>query len=488
MNTYPITMKDFYKTDHRRQYPKGTELVYSNLTARASRDPRYREVVVFGFQSFLLSLQKTFTKNFFNMDKAAAVAKYKRRLDTSLGPDAVPVEHIAALHDLQYLPLRVKALPEGTLCPIGVPMLTIVNTLPEFYWLTNDLETLLSSETWKAITNATIAFEYRKVLTQAAMATNPEMLEFVPWQGHDFSFRGMDGVASAARSGAAHLLSFTGTDTIPAIDYLEEYYGADATSELIGGSVPATEHSVMCLGGQETEIDTFSRLIKEVYPSGIISIVSDTWDYWNTITSIAAQLRGDILSRSGKVVFRPDSGDPVKIVCGDPAAEPNSPEHKGSIEVLWEIFGGTLTSTGYRQLDEHVGLIYGDSITLERAEQIVAGLAEKGFASTNVVFGIGSYTYQYNTRDTFGMAIKATYGQVNGKAVELSKNPKTDSEMKKSAKGLLRVNSDLTVSQQVTPEEEAGGQLRVVFEDGKLYNLQTLSQIRSKLLGNLTGM
>jgi nicotinamide phosphoribosyltransferase len=485
MKIRPTNLKDGYKTDHRRQYPENTSLVYSNLTARASRDPRYTHVVPFGFQAFVQELKDNFDKEFFQLPKSQAVSAYKRRLDTYLGPGAVPVDHIEALHDLGYLPLHIKALPEGSLCPIGVPMFTIVNTNKNFYWLTNDLETLISTETWKPITNATIAFEYRKVLQGACMRTNPEMIEFVPWQGHDFSFRGMDGVSSAARSGAAHLLSFTGTDTIPAIDFLEQYYCADAEKELIGGSVPATEHSVMCMGGQETELETFKRLINDVYPSGIVSIVSDTWDYWDTLTNKAALLKNDIMARNGKVVFRPDSGDPVKIVCGDPDAPVGSPQHKGSIQVLWDLFGGTTTSTGYKQLDSHVGLIYGDSITLERAEAIVNGLAAKGFASTNVVFGIGSFTYQYNTRDTFGMAIKATYGRIGDAPVDLFKNPKTDSGMKKSAKGLLRVNADFSLSQQVTPEEEKQGLLQTIFLDGNFENVQTLAQIRARLLSNL---
>jgi nicotinamide phosphoribosyltransferase len=440
---------------------------------------------VYGFQGFTKELRETWDKEFFTQPKSKVVSAYKRRLDTYLGPDAVPVDHIAALHDLGYLPLQIKALPEGTLCPIGVPMLTIRNTDPRFFWLTNFLETLLSCEVWKPITNATIAFEYRKILTAAARETNPEMIEFVPWQGHDFSFRGMDGVASAARSGAAHLLSFTGTDTIPAIDYVEQYYGADATKELIGGSVAATEHSVMCMGGAESEVETFRRLITKVYPGGIVSIVSDTWDYWDTLTNKASSLKTEIMARNGKVVFRPDSGDPTKIVCGDAEAVVGTPQYKGSIEVLWEQFGGTITSTGYKQLDPHVGLIYGDSITIERAEAIIAGLKAKGFASTNIVFGIGSYTYQYNTRDTFGMAVKATYGRISGKPVDMYKNPKTDSGMKKSAKGLLRVNNDLTLSQQVTEEEEQGGLLQTIFLNGELKNTQTLSQIRQRLLSNL---
>ena len=248
-------------------------------------------------------------------------------MDTALGPDAVSTEHMEALYDLGYLPLEIKALPEGSLCPMRVPLLTIKNTKPEFFWLTNDLETLISAALWHPITSATIAFEYRKMLSKYAAKTS-DIPEFVQWQGHDFSMRGQTSIASAMASGAAHLLSFTGTDTIPAIDFLEYYYGANAESELIGGSVPATEHSVMCLGGSETEDETFKRLIVDVYPKGIVSIVSDTWDYWKVIGETLPALKEIIMGRDGKVVIRPDSGDPVDILCGDSTSYDRSEERR----------------------------------------------------------------------------------------------------------------------------------------------------------------
>ena len=481
-----LNATDFYKTDHRRQYPEGTEIVYSNMTARKSMLPNIHQVVFFGLQGFIMSrLQYGFNGDFFLQPKDSAVASYKRRLDNALGKDAVPVEHIAALYDLGYLPLRIKAVPEGTLVPIGVPFLTIVNTDKRFYWLTNFIETLISCEIWKPITNATIAFEYRKLIQRYAALTVGNS-DFVQWQGHDFSFRGMSGLEDAARCGAAHLLSFTGTDTIPAIDYLEQYYHANSDKELIGGSVPATEHSVMCMGQELSEIDTFRRLITEIYPSGVVSIVSDTWDYWNVLTNYAEQLKDVILARNGKVVFRPDSGDPVKIIVGDPDAPAGSPQRKGSVEVLSEIFGATITNKYHKTLNSHVGLIYGDSITLERAQAILEGLHQKGFSSDNIVFGIGSYTYQYNTRDTFGMAVKSTYGEIDGRPTNISKNPKTDSG-KKSARGLLQVDlcADEVVKQECTWEEEMDGDLKTVFENGRLVRSQTLQSIRSRVLGLL---
>lgn len=407
-------------------------------------------------------------------------------MDTSLGEGSVGTKHIGDLHDLGYLPVLVKALPEGVRVNIRVPMWTIRETIPEFYWVTNYLETQLSAEAWKPITSATMAYEYHRLFTQAAEHTGSP-LDFVQWQGHDFSFRGMSGITDAFQSGAGHLLSFYGTDTIGAIDYLEEYYGGKL-DHFIGGSVPATEHSVMCMGGHNTEIETFRRLITDVYPKGIISIVSDTWDFWKVITEYALELKDVIMARNGKVVFRPDSckKTPAELIFGDTEEPEDTPAHKGAIKCLWDIFGGTTNSAGYKVLDQHVGLIYGDSITLDIASNTLWGLESKGFASCNNVFGIGSRTYQYCTRDTFGTAIKATFGEVGGEERELSKAPKTDSGTKNSACGLLRVeyeNGNFVLYDRQTREQEDQGYLRPLFQNGNMVRYQTISDIRNLLHG-----
>lgn len=486
MTTQPLHQIDFYKADHRRQYPEGTTLVYSNCTPRKSRVDGVNEVVFFGLQYFIKEyLQRQWDERFFKRPKAEVVAAYQRRMDTSLGKGAIDTSHIEALHDLGYLPLEIKALPEGTRVPLRVAMFTIRNTRPEFFWLTNYLETILSCVLWKPCTSATIAQQYRLVFDRFADETVGNR-DFVQWQGHDFSMRGMSGMEDACLSGAGHLLSFTGTDTVPAIDFLEEYYGANADLELIGGSVPATEHSVMCMGTMDGEIGTFRRLINEVYPAGIVSIVSDTWDFWQVITQFLPQLKQAILARAGKVVIRPDSGDPVKIICGDPAAPAGSPAHKGAIECMWEVFGGETTAKGYKLLDPHIGLIYGDSITPERQLAILEGLKNKGFASFNVVLGIGSFTYEYVTRDTLGFAMKATYGEVNGEGRSIFKDPKTDDGTKRSAKGLLAIENNgngLVMRDEVSWETERQGLLETVFLDGKLVREQTLAEVRRAVLG-----
>lgn len=577
MKLNPLTLIDYYKADHRRQYPKGTELVYSNFTPRSTKYmPKSKyfddKIVFFGLQYFVkYILIETFNNEFFNQPKEKVVAAYKRRMDTSLGVGAIPMDHIEALHDLGYLPISIKALPEGATVGEKVPIFTIVNTKPEFFWLTNYLETILSNVVWKPCTSATTAYKYKQLLSSFASLTGADQ-GLVGFLGHDFSFRGMNTPQDAASSGAGHLTSFVGTDTVCAIDFLEQYYNANAEKELIGCSVPASEHSVLCMDGPSGEFETFKRLMTELYPKGIVSIVSDSFDFWQVITDFLPRLKKEIMARSGgfpvdKVVIRPDSGDPVKIICGEyienldndkealkyctsleragdwiggilaDEVRENTPhgecgesniskifkysgktyevnieiewnrhdkqyyyvdghsikslkeivltaEQKGAVESLWDIFGGILTEKGYKVLDSHIGLIYGDSITLERAEEIVTRLKTKGFASTNVVYGIGSYTYTYKTRDNCGFAMKATAGIVNGQMREIFKSPKTDTGMKKSAKGLLRVDlieGEYVLKDCCTVEEEKGGELKEVFRDGKLLIDHSLSEIRARV-------
>jgi nicotinamide phosphoribosyltransferase len=485
MYVNPLTSIDFYKADHRRQYPKGTSLVYSNFTPRSnklSNLPNNNDhIVFFGLQYFIkYFLEDCFAQGFFSQAKKDVVKAYKRRMDNALGKDAIPVDHIEALHDLGYLPIEIRALPEGSKVDMRVPCVTIHNTKPEFYWLVNYLETILSSFLWKSCVSATTAAWYRNLFDKYCKETGGDNT-FVPFQGHDFSFRGMSGVQDAALSGAGHLLSFVGTDTVPAIDFMEQYYNANSDQMLVGCSVPATEHSVMCMGSEKGEYETFKRLVTELYPKGIVSIVSDTWDFWNVLTDYLPKLKEVIMAREGKVVIRPDSGDPVKIICGDPDAMKDTPTYHGAVETLWRTFGGTVNAKGFKLLDPHIGIIYGDSITPERAETILAKLKEKGFASTNIVFGIGSFTYNFVTRDTYGFAVKATYGEVNGVGRDIFKQPKTDDGTKNSARGILAVRKGKLYDKQNSLDVESD--LKTVFVDGVLKVDENLSTIRKRLKG-----
>lgn len=509
---------DGYKLGHGEQDPQGLTMKYSNLTPRNNKLFKGAtgydgKMVVFGTQGGWREIVELWDESFFSLPKDKAIKRYKRRVDNYLGPDVIPVKKMAALHDLGYLPLSVRGLTEGFRVPMKTPVITVVNTHPDFGWLVNYLETVLSSMLWKSSTNATIAHEYHRLLTEYALRTGSDPAG-VMFQGHDFSARGMSGPEDAARVGSAHMaVGFVGTDTVSAIDYLEDYYYADSDHEMVGVSVPATEHAVSSSNilvrqrkyienltqhgidldsldtRLEAEVDFMHDLITINHKAGIVSYVADTYDYWAVLTVILPRLRAVIMRRDGKLVIRPDSGDPVKIICGDPDAETEW-ERKGSIEVLWDLFGGTETATGHKLLDPHIGLIYGDSITIQRAEAILAGLDAKGFASGNVVFGIGSYTYQMNTRDTFGMAVKATAVEVNGDFIEVYKDPKTGDGSKKSAKGLLRVtweNDEFVLHDQQTLDQVNGAdnQLVEIWRDGEWKAETSLQQVRDWLASGL---
>ena len=549
---------DGYKLGHGGQDPKGLTMKYSNLTPRSNRlfvgaTGYDGKMVVFGTQGAWQEIVELWDESFFALPHDKAIARYKRRVDGYVGPDVIPVDKMSALHKLGYLPLSLRALPEGIRIPMKIPVLTLQNTHDDFGWLVNYLETIVSSSMWKSSTNATIAYEYKRLLTSYAIQTGSPV-EGVIFQGHDFSARGMSGPEDAARSGAAHLASgFVGTDTVSAADYVEDYYFADSDKEFVAATVPATEHAVSSTNilVRERELrlasdgiidDVQVRMIAERnfmrdlitinHPKGIVSYVADTYDYWAVIRSIVPSLKDVIMAREkdanglAKLVIRPDSGDPVEIICGlrwqridnlrsfvleaDTEVidykdkfyrfhlvdgvkdyielDEEVPDYivKGSIECLWDTFGGTITSTGHRLLDEHIGLIYGDSITLKRAEAILEGLNQKGFASGNVVFGIGSYTYQMNTRDTFGTAMKATAAVVNDDFIEVFKDPKTGNALKKSAKGLLRVteeNGEYVLHDQQKWDEMHGADnlLREVWRDGKWLITTSLAEIRERL-------
>jgi nicotinamide phosphoribosyltransferase len=509
MKINPFLLTDGYKTGHHQQYPEGTTLVYSNFTPRSNKyAPKGCDrVVVFGSQMVMKQIHEMFQEGFFSQPKDVVCGEVKRELSMYLGTD-YDVTHIEKLHDLGYLPIIVKSITEGKKVPIKVPVLTIYNTHPDFYWLTNYLETLLSNLLWKPMTSATIANQYRKVLTKWMEKTDKENAWFIDWQGHDFSMRGMDSAEATISSGLGHLTSFFGSDSLPTIYGARKYYGE---TEFVCGSVPATEHSVMCAGTKEDEVETFRRLLN-TYPKGILSVVSDTWDLWKVCTEHVVTLKDEILARDGKLVIRPDSGDPVDILCGsvNPAYRTGiagknrtnwTPQEKGVIELLWDVFGGTVNEQGYKVLDSHIGAIYGDSITIDRADEICRRLESKGFASTNVVLGIGSFTYQYNTRDTFGFAMKATYVELqepvygdmidqglNTKIVgrEIFKDPITDDGTKKSATGLLSVfenenDGTYELIDHCDWKTEKTGELRTIYLNGEFYNETTLTHIRSLL-------
>ena len=491
MRIPPILLSDSYKQFHWMMYPKGITKLYSNFTPRSFKHLKTDRAVWFGLQYYIKEyLLDQWQEGFFNRPLNDVIAEYKRFHKHFSGYEMM-TGHIEKLHRLGYLPIKIKALPEGARVKEKVPFFTITNTHPEFAWLVNFLETQMSTSIWDMSVVATIAYEYKKILNKWADKTCDDR-SFVQWQGHDFSQRGRSSTESTLNQMGHLAVGFTGTDTIPSVLAAERYYNANMERELIAASVPATEHSVMTSYGKESEIEAFERML-DIFPTGIISVVSDSFDLWAVCTTFVNTLKPKILARNGKLVIRPDSGDPVDIVCGlnaSPDFDKDSSVYtkeqaKGVIELLWDAFGGTINSKGYKVLDPHIGAIYGDSISRERADTICERLANKGFASSNIVFGIGSYTYNYNTRDSLGIAVKSTYCEVDGVPRSIFKDPITDDGVKKSARGLLSVTTDdggeYVLHSEVSPLDEESGCLVTVYENGELLVDHTLQEIRNRL-------
>jgi len=486
---------DGYKIGHKAMLAPGTKFLYGTWIPRSTKyAPKgVKKILSAGQQLTWRWIHDEFQENFFNQPKSVANS-FSKDMSMYLG---LPFDgkHFEDLHDLGYLPIRVKALPEGIETNPNIPHQTFVNTKAGFAWLTLYLETIVSSLSWKTTTSASTALHYRRQATEWVLKTDPTNAWLIDYLCHDFSARGLYPFSTLA-SGLGHAMSFRGSDSIVVIPGARYYYGVPK-GEVCIASVNASEHSVsttkiFTVGEKQMLIDWMNE-----FKTAILSVVMDTFD----ITKVAKpgeggycfDLKDQIMARDGKLVIRPDSGDPVEIICGHGRTELNDQEKKafypefytkGLIECLWDIFGGTINEQGYKVLDTHIGAIYGDSITTERQLEIYERLAEKGFATTNIVLGIGSYTYQYNTRDTFGFAAKGAWFENKGVGYNIFKDPISDDGTKKSLKGKIAVHEidgEYVVQTECTDEEENGGLLQVIYEDGKFYNQITLSEIRGKI-------
>lgn len=516
MNFLEIYYTDVYKTGHKAMLPKGSVLMQSNFTPRSGKHtncPNEGKVVVVGSQMMVRKMHKDWNDNFFNRPVQEIEQFGKDMTDMLMLDEPFDVSHFKELHELGYLPIEFRSITEGERIPYKVPMTTIVNTKPlngkVFDWIVNYLETINSAESWQAPTSATLSFALRQLSTKWIKKTDSKNMWFVDFQNHDFSMRGLGGKTAIVNSGVGFATSSRGSDSLPVIPATRMFYDE---KDVAINSVIATEHAISCsLTGffmktekgdwdkvGEFELKTFRYLLNK-FPTGILSLVSDTWDLWRVVVEYCKKLKEEILARKGKLVIRPDSGDPVDIICGKNTREDASqfdskhPSYKGVVELLYEVFGGERTDEGYIRLHENIGVIYGDSINYDRASRIYKRLADKGFSTTNVVLGVGSYSLQMVTRDTHGMAQKATYvevevdGEVEG--IEVYKDPITDSGIKKSAKGLLKVvkeNGEFVLKDQVSWEEvqQEDNELKVIFKDGEFFNQTTFSEIRKRLAEN----
>lgn len=491
---------DGYKTSHKRMLAPGTTRLYGTWIPRSLKyaAPGINQVVSFGQQLAVRWLHDEFEENFFNQSSNVAM-KFAKDMSMYLGAP-YDADHFKALHALQYLPVKIKALPEGIETPVNIPHQTFINTVDGFGWLTLYLETIISSLSWKSSTSATLALRYKRNAVEWVNKTDSDNLWLVDYMCHDFSARGLDPFSMLA-SGLGHATSHRGSDTLIVIPGARYFYG-ESEDEVCINSVNASEHSVsttkiFTVGEKQMIIDWLRE-----FPTGILSIVADTFDLWKLLTEYIAdpEVKALILARDGKLVIRPDSGDPVDIICGEVrelvSIVQNSdtkdlyrPKDRGVVEILWDIFGGDISKEGYKRLDPHIGAIYGDSINLERQIQIYDRLAKKGFAATNIILGVGSFTYQFNTRDTMGFAAKGAWFEVLEQGVltgyNIYKDPVTDDGTKVSLKGFCAVHRNsanvIFVKTECTAEEEEKGLLQKIYENGKFYNQTTLTEVRARL-------
>lgn len=479
-----MLLTDFYKAVHAEMLPENMTKSVSYFTPRMSRVKRWDKVVMFGLQGFIKKfLIEYFNAEFFSKPLDEIISEYKRIMDATLGAEAYKIEKIKKLHALGYLPIKIVALPEGTRVPMHVPMFGITNTHPDFAWLPQSLESLISAEMWHPMLAATVGATYREIVDKYFAETCDDEVPRARALGA-FDFRGEECLDSATKAGAGWLLSFLNTATVPSIPYLEEYYNSDCTKEPVGFGSPSTEHSVMCsnFAVDGDEITFLRRVLTKIYPNTSFSAVLDSYDYWNVIDNILPQIHDEIMAHNGCMLMRGDSGDCVEVVTK-------------TVFKLWEQFGGSVNSKGYKVLDPHVKAIYGDSITVQRCEQIYEILKNAGFACSNVVLGVGSFSFQCIeeegvlkpfTRDTFSSCIKATYCEIDGEPFPIFKNPK-DGGFKKSQKGCCIVYDGIggiTYEDGCTWEEATNNEhqlLEAVFEDGEMIKEYSLAEVRDNL-------
>ena len=489
--TNPMLLIDFYKAVHAEMLPKKITKSVSYFTPRMSRVKRWDSVVMFGLQGFIKTyLIDYFNSEFFSQPFETVISEYKRVMDASLGKDAYKIDKIEKLHKLGYLPIEIVALPEGTIVPMHVPMFGITNTHPDFAWLPQSLESLISAESWHPMLVATVGYTYRQIVNKYYDLTCDDNVPRSRALGA-FDFRGEECTESAVKAGAGWCLSFLNTATVPTIPYLERNYNCDCTKEPVAFGSPSTEHSVMCsnYAVDGDEITLLRRLLTEIYPNTSFSAVLDSYDYWNVIENILPQLKTEIMNHNGCMLMRGDSGDCVEVVTK-------------TVFKLWDEFGGKVNSKGYKVLDSHVKAIYGDSITVQRCEEIYRILMENGFACSNVALGVGSFSFQCIeedgvlkpfTRDTFSSCIKATYCEIDGEPFPIFKNPK-DGGFKKSqkgccvvvdkpGKGVIYVDGRTWEEAHVSGEDAKVNLLQPIFKDGQLIREQSLSEIRNVLHG-----
>ena len=480
-----IMLCDTYKTVHNKMYPANLKKLYSYWVPRKSMLKTHDKMVFFGMQAFIQEfLCDYFNKNFFDVEINKMLDEYEKYMNVQLAKGVYSLEPVIRLHRLGYLPLHIRAIPEGTEVSMGVPCIEITNTDEEFAWVVQWIECILQSELWKTCNHATIAKMYLDLAKKYYDETcNPNCDPRMAMS--DFGMRGMSCINEAIRCSAAWLTCFNKTSTIPTLPWIDKFYNADVEHTNIGMGAVSTEHSVISSHfAQDGDERVFlKKMLTELYPNTSFSFLGDTYDYWNFVENVVPDCKAEILKHNGKMLIRPDSGDQFECVTK-------------TLQILWDKFGGTTNLKGYRELNPHIGIILGDGCTLFTVERIFEWMKEAKFAATNVVFGVGAFCFTamfdnekliVNTRDTFGVAMKSTAGIFGDKFTFIYKDPKTDtSKMKKSHKGIVWVQNDSDGNPFATDEhtemlDDSESALKTVFKDGVAMNKTTFAEIRERI-------
>jgi len=453
-----ILLADSYKISHHLQYPPNINKIYSYFESRGGK---YNKTVFFGLQYILKKwfVGEVLTQQM--IDEADQILNKHFRGNNIFNREGW--EYILHEHGGR-LPLRILAVPEGTVLPTRNVLFTVENTDPKVPWLTNYVETILV-QCWYPTTVATNSYHMKCKIAEYLTETSDNM-DKLPVMLHDFGYRGCSSVESAGIGGAAHLVNFEGTDTLAALIVGEEFYNED----MAGYSVPASEHSTMTTWGRHGEAEAV-RYILDRIPEGPISIVSDSYDIFNMLQNIfGGELKDKIEKRNGSLVVRPDSGEPAEMVLK-------------TLNILADKFGSSLNSQGYKVLPSCVSVIQGDGICYESIDKILNTMKEHGWSADNLIFGSGGALLQKLDRDTQKCAYKCSYVQIDGQPRDVSKDPITDPGKKSKAGRLALVKADgeyTTVSEADATKKGQDDEMYLVFEDGFLKKDWNLSDIRAR--------
>ena len=453
-----ILNSDSYKTSHWVQYPAGSEYMSSYVEARKGD----YDVVFFGLQAFIKEYLSTPVTTQ-DIDEAEAVIQAHGLTFNRAGWELLVERHGG------YLPLRIEAVPEGSIVPVSNVVCQVINTDPDFYWLPSYIETSLLRAIWYPSTVASVS-RYCKGIIRAALEKSADNNDSLPFRLHDFGARGASSFESVALGSLAHLVNFSGTDSMTALVAASRWYGMN--KDMPAFSIPAAEHSTMTAWGRDGETAAYANMLKQFGGAGkAFSVVSDSYDLWNAIDNIWGDtLKSEVEQTGGTLVIRPDSGEPIKVV-------------REALERLAVKFGTTLNSKGYKVLPDYVRIIQGDGISPQSLGKIVNAVMDTGFSADNITFGMGGGLLQQVNRDTMSWAMKASAISIDGSWTDIYKDPIT-SHSKRSKKGRLALvkddNGQLQTVKADNLDTNSDNLLRDVFVDGKLIVEDSLTTIRER--------